>query len=234
MRNREDLDDLLKVYAIERQDDSTALVLGFSMATAAFTYIIAAFVFIDGSGHHSTATLRLLAPLVPTAVAGFLTLNGAATLIRSAHLQHIEAHLRRSVPIATFHTDARLVWSPERIDFKHPKTLWQPPRIRHAFTAITLAVYGIVYLTMAGFTAYMIYSSPWTRWKVVAAVIYGVVEITILLGVTVPLFNRRFQYNATAVEKCPTCGSTYDTRERPDRPAPTATSQPPLTVEEAS
>jgi len=224
MRNREDIEDLLKVYAIERQDDSTALVLAFTMATAGFTYMIAAFVFIDGSDHHSTAVFRLLAPLIPTAVAGFLTLNTAATLMRSVHLQHIEAHLRPSMPIATFHTDAKLVWSPEEIDFKHPKTLWDPPRIRHAFTAITFAVYGIVYLAVAGFTADMIYYSPWTRWKVVAAALYGAVDVAIFIGVTVPLFNPRFQYDATPAETCPTCGSTYDKVDQPGRSAQTATS----------
>lgn len=233
MRNSENIEDLLKVYAVERQDDSTALVLGFSMATAAFTYMIAAFVFIDGSDQHSTATFRLLAPLVPTAVAGFLTLNTAATLIRSVHLQHIEALLRPSVPTATFHTEAGLVWRPEPIDFKHLKTLWQPPLIRHAFTTITFAVYGIVYLAMAGFTANMIYFSPWTRWKVVAAALYGIAQIAIFLGLAVPLFHPRFQYKAASAQTCPTCGSNYATANQPDRSAPTAAPRLPTAAEES-
>src|ERR1017187_1213332 len=138
MNNDQETQDLLKVYAIERQDDSTALVLGFSMVTAAFTYMIAAFIFVDG---HHAATICLLAPLAPTAVAGFLTLNTAATLIRSVLLQRIEMLLRPSVPYASFHTEAGIVWRPERIEVKNISRLLRFPVIQLAFTAITFAVY---------------------------------------------------------------------------------------------
>jgi hypothetical protein len=205
--NREDPEDLLKVYAIERQDDSTALVLAFSMATAAFTYMIAALVFIDG--HHAATAQILLAPLVPTAVACFLTLNTDATLLRSVHLQHLEACLHQSVPSANFHTDSGIVWRAAQIDFKNLRTLWKRPHLRLAFTVITIAAYGIIYLAMAGFTAYMIDYAPTTIWTYVAAISYGLVFIALAGAVLGPLKDPRFRSNPLTEETCPTCGRGY-------------------------
>ncbi|MGH3220682.1 MAG: hypothetical protein ACRDPY_18620 [Streptosporangiaceae bacterium] len=207
MIERQDPQDLLKVYAIERQDDSTGLVLAFTMATAAFTYMIAAFVFVDGN--HTTIAEFLLAPLVPTAVACFMTLNTDATLIRSVHLQRLEADLRHSVPCATFHTDSGLVWRAAKVDFKDLRKLWRPPRISLAFTVLIFVAYGIIYLAVTGFTAYMIYRAPWSNWTIVAAVAYGLVDVVLAFAVLVPLGHPRFQYTPLPEETCPTCGANY-------------------------
>ena len=197
-------EDLLKVYAIERQDDSTGLVLAFSMATAAFTYMVAAVVFVDS--HHPISDIILLAPLVPTAVGCFLALNTAATLLRSVHLQRLEACLHAAVPEANFHTDSGLVWRAGQTAFTKP---WQPPRIRVAFAMINLAAYSIVYLGMAGFTAYMIYHAPYAIWKTIAAVLYGIVVTALTFAVVVPLFHPRFQYQPSAEQTCPICGADH-------------------------
>jgi hypothetical protein len=198
------MESLLHVYAIERQDDTNALVLAFTAVTAAFTYMIAAAVYVYG---HCTASQcdprwsHLLAPLVPICILGFLTLSTAATRMRSVHIQRLEADIaslaqadgqqNSKVPglkAPLFHTDAGIVWRPD----SGAKPGW----IRLIFTLVTGVVYGIVYLGAVAFTVFMIRRGP-GDWRLLAIICYAIVAVIVGLGLFVPLVNKRFRHPAS-------------------------------------
>jgi hypothetical protein len=201
---------LLSVYAVEREDDHGALLLGFTMATAAFTYMIAAVVYIynlyfnNQCAAHPTAQplcgslpwIQLVAPAIPVAVVGFLVLNTAATRMRSVHLQHLEAALKKPLSdnkqadlfyTPYFHTDAGIVWRPDSSREKNPF-------VQSVFAAISFVVYGIINGGIVLFTWVVLAAGGWTAQKRVAGGLYGVIELLEMTGFLVPIWHERFRY----------------------------------------
>ena len=221
----EQRDHLLSIYAVEREDDHSALLLGFSMATAAFTYMIAATVYVynlygdctrGGASQprvlceHLTL-IQVLAPAVPVAVVGYMALNTAAARMRSVHLQWLEKVLKeqlttdgRGKPIfsPSFHTDAGIVWRPD--------SPWRENFLVHlVFTSISIIVYTIINGGLVLFTLVVLSVGGWTGnvtgvdWigKKGFAVVYGVVELLEIVGFLVPVFNSRFKYRKSFRKK---------------------------------
>jgi hypothetical protein len=200
--------ELLSVYTTERQDDHSALLLGFTMATAAFTYMIAAIVYVYNlyynnrcASPHPTSPLcdklpliQFVAPVIPVAVVGYLALNTAAARMRSVHLQHLEAALRKPLPndkqfcVPQFHTDAGVVWRPD--------SPWRRNRGAHAvFTFISIVVYGLINGGVLLFTWFVLAVGRPTGQKVLVRILYGIVEGIEMLGFLLPLRLKRFRYS---------------------------------------
>jgi hypothetical protein len=190
--------ELLAAYAIERQDDSTALAVAFAITTTCLTYVIAATAFFtdhcqslkcDGK---IPAWLPLVAPAVAISFVGFLVLNVAASRMRSVHLQRLEAMILLPVRDGrfepSFHSDAGLIYRPDR-----PLAA---PRIRLVFATITVASYVVIMSGLMGFTWYIFFfaSGPWTVTKYAVGAIYGLLEIVEVIGFAWPLTHRRFVY----------------------------------------
>jgi hypothetical protein len=200
--------ELLSVYAAERQDDHSALLLGFTMATAAFTYMIAAIVYVYNlyyNNHcgspHSTSDLcgkfpfiQFAAPAIPVAVVGYLALNTAAARMRSVHLQHLEAALKKPLPndkqffVPQFHTDAGLVWRPDSPWRKNPGA-------HGVFTFISLVVYGLINGGVLLFTWVVLAVGKPTGQKMLVRILYGLIEGIEMLGFLLPLWLERFRYS---------------------------------------
>ena len=89
-------EQLLTVYAAERQDDQSALAIAFVIATAGITYVTIGAAYLNdhcgskGCNGGVPGWTPILAPLIPMALFGFLTINLAATRMRSVHLQRSE------------------------------------------------------------------------------------------------------------------------------------------------
>jgi hypothetical protein len=194
----EEVDHLFSVYAVERQDDQNAIVVAFAIATTGLTYVIAAVAYLNERCDHSGCTnlpvwVQLFAPAVAVVFVGFLVLNVAATRMRSIHLQRLEAALKIALPTGKeapqFHTDAGIVWRPDR--------LLDKPHVRVLFAVITFVAYGIVNLVMIGFTWVALAPGPWMRLKIVFAIAYGVIEFVEILGFAAPLGHPRFRYEGS-------------------------------------
>jgi hypothetical protein len=189
---------LLAIYAVERQDDSTALTVAFAITTTGLTYVIAATAFFADHCRNSTCDgkiptwLPLVAPAIAVAFVGFLILNVAATRMRSVHIQRLENAIRISVSSdeiePSFHTDAGLVYRPDKP--------FEKPGIRAVFAVVTIVSYVVIMLTLMGFTWFIFFfaSGPWTIPKYVAAVGYGVFELVQIVGFAWPLRHERFVY----------------------------------------
>jgi hypothetical protein len=192
--------DLLTAYAIERQDDSSALTVAFAISTTGLTYVIAATAFFgdrcNTSGCENLPTwLPLAAPSIAVAFVGFLLLNVTATRMRSVHIQRIEDAIRIPLPTGesepSFHTDAGLVFRPDRP--------FEKPRIRLFFAVITTTSYAFIIVALIGFTWVILTaaSGPWTVSKYVVAVGYGSIEVAQLVGFVWSLKHERFVYKGS-------------------------------------
>ncbi|MBO0881848.1 MAG: hypothetical protein J2P17_16210, partial [Mycobacterium sp.] len=191
------------LYAVERQDDSNALTTAFAITTTGLTYVIAATAYLrdhcDGHGCKGVPSwLPLVAPAVAAAFVGFLVLNVAATRMRSVHIQRLEKAI--AIPVQgrwtepSFHTDAGLVYRPEK--------LFESPMIRPIFALISVASYGVIMLTLVGFTWYVLFaaSGPWTVPKCVVACAYGAYETLQVAAFAWPLFHPRFTYRRPPID----------------------------------
>jgi hypothetical protein len=153
------------------------LTVAFAITTTALTYVIAALAYFAGQcgpSHCQRSTpvwLPLAAPAIAITFVGFLVLNVAASRMRSVHLQRLENQIR--IPVTqgwvapSFHTDAGLVYRPDR--------LMEAPPIRLVFGAITFICYPIIIIALMGFTWVILIhmSGPWTGWKTLVAALYG-------------------------------------------------------------
>ena len=74
------------------------------------------------------------------------------------------------------------------------RSSWKDQVIRVIFAIVNVLVYGIVYGGATVFTVLMLVIGPWTSWKVWMSVIYGLVGLAIVLGLTVPLIHPKFRY----------------------------------------
>lgn len=192
-------DHLFSVYEAERQDDQNGLVIAFAIATTGITYVVLGTAYIHD--HYNCSRLgcsnlpswiQFLAPAIPVALFGFLVLNVAATRMRSVHLQRLETALSISLPdgskAPSFHTDSGIVFRPDNF--------LKPPHVRIIFGLITVLSYGIIALTLTGFTWIALLPGPWQGGKILTAAIYGVVETVEIAGLAAPLFHPRFTTQA--------------------------------------
>jgi hypothetical protein len=189
----EETDHLFSVYEAERQDDQNGLVIAFAIATAGITYVVLATAYIRDHYHSNLPSwIQFLAPAIPVALFGFLVLNVAATRMRSVHLQRIEAALSIRLPDGSeepsFHTDSGIVFRPD--DFR------KAPHVRIIFALVSGLSYGIMALTLTGFTWIALLPGPWHVGKILAAAIYGVTEIVEVAGLAAPMFHPRFRTQA--------------------------------------
>jgi hypothetical protein len=196
----DEFNSLLAAYTVERQDDAAALTLAFSMATAAFTYMIAASIFFtkckvkEGCGDATAA--QFVAPAIPVAILSFIVLGTAATLMRSVELQTIEARLlglakqlkHTDTPYTPiFHTNAGLVWRSFQVKD-------QPP-IRLAFGIAGMAAYLIIYASPVIFTIYVLhFGQPWSWQKWSAAIFYCALELLILVAALISITHSKFKF----------------------------------------
>jgi hypothetical protein len=188
---------LLAAYAIERQDDASALTVAFAISTTGLTYVIAATAYFSDhcnrSGCKNIPTwLPLAAPSIAVAFVGFLILNVTATRMRSVHIQRLENAIRLLLPDGgvepSFHTGAGLVFRPD-----HPL---EKPRIRIFFAVITGSSYSFVIVALMGFTWVILAtaSGPWTLPKYLVATAYGMIEGVQVVGFVWSLNHDRFIY----------------------------------------
>jgi hypothetical protein len=190
----EQIDHLFAVYAVERQDDQSALTVAFAIATAGMTYVIAGTAYLGDhcsrSGCRLPAWIQLMAPIIPISLVGFLALNVAGSRMRSVHLQRLEETLQIPLPnggfAPQFHTDAGLIFRPDHMS--------REPRIRIIFGLITFVAYGALGLITVGFTWVALIYGGWGPLKTAIAAIYGFAELVELLGVAAPLTHPRFRY----------------------------------------
>jgi hypothetical protein len=198
----EETDHLFSVYEAERQDDQNGLVTAFAIATAGITYVVIGTAYIQDHYHSNLPSwIQFLAPAIPVALFGFLVLNVAATRMRSVHLQRLEAALSIRLPDGSeepsFHTDSGIVFRPDN--------LLEVPHVRIIFGLVTFLSYGIIGLTLTGFTWIALLPGPWQGGKIIAAAIYGVAETIEVAGMAAPLFHPRFRAHAeqAAIEATP-------------------------------
>lgn len=198
--SRSHIEQLLSSYTIERHDDTSALVLAFTMVTAGFTYVIATTLYVNKNCHASGCSnfswVQLVAPAIPVAVLGFLVLTTATTRMRSVHLQEIEAELQKLQSndddgifrAPEFHTAAGVVWRPDGLWAKRFKDF-----AHLIFSIVNVVVYSIIFVVMIGFVISVLWEGPWTGGKVAAAYIYGTILFVEILGFWVALSDSRFK-----------------------------------------
>jgi len=198
----EETDHLFSVYEAERQDDQNALVTAFAIATAGITYVVIGTAYIQDHYHSNLPSrIQFLAPAIPVALFGFLVLNVAATRMRSVHLQRIEAALWIYLPDGnkepSFHADSGIVFRPDH--------LFKVPHVRIIFGLVTVLSYGIIGLTLTGFTWIALLPGPWQGGKILTAAIYGVAESVEVAGMAAPMFHPIFRTHAgqAATEETP-------------------------------
>jgi hypothetical protein len=192
-KRTENLPHLFSLYAVERQDDQSALVVAFAITTAGITYVIAAAAYLSEHCDRMRCTvplpMQLAAPAIPLALFGFLVLNVAATRIRSVHLQRLETTLKIKLPSGRetpqFHTEAGMVYRPDNLTAK--------PRIRLVFAAVTFISYGVVAMILVGFTWAVLLPGPWGATKTTTATAYALLESIEILGFVAPLWHRSFR-----------------------------------------
>ncbi len=193
-------EQLVAVYAAERQDDQNSLTIAFAIATAGITYVtIGAAYLNDHCGGKGCiggipGWTPVLAPLIPMALFGFLTLNLAATRMRSVHLQHLE-HLLQ-IPLIkgqepptepSFHTDAGLV-------YRAMDNMEKPWFTRILFIGVTFITYPIVYGTLLGFTFIALRDAQASTLKTIAIYVYAAITVIEGLAILMCLIGERFKY----------------------------------------
>jgi hypothetical protein len=206
--SQEDRDYLLSVYTAERQDDQNALAIAFVIATAGITYVTlgAAYIYdhcdskgCNLHGHLSNAIL-LTAPAIPLALAAFLTLNLAATRLRSVHLQRLEYKLQMlsacddSPAEPSFHTDAGLVYR----SMDRPRD--KPYGARILFAFVTFMAYVPILVALLGFTWITLVHLSGSGVKYAAWSIYGLAELVVLMALFRSLGGSRFSYKGPAAK----------------------------------
>ena len=193
-------EQLLAVYAAERQDDQSALAIAFVIATAGITYVTIGAAYLNdhcgskGCNGGVPGWTPILAPLIPMALFGFLTINLAATRMRSVHLQRLEYVLQlplindQEPPTApSFHTDAGLVY--RAID-----SMDRPRFTRILFIAVTLITYPIIYGTLLGFTFVALRDAAASELRTVFIYIYIIIAAIEGLAILMSLTGERFKY----------------------------------------
>ena len=193
-------DQLLAVYATERQDDQSSLAIAFVIATAGITYVTIGAAYLNdhcgsnGCNGGVPGWTPILAPLIPMALFGFLTINLAVTRMRSVHLQRLEFALQipltkgqelRTAP--SFHTDAGLVYRPmDNMD--------RPRFTRILFIAVTFITYPIVYGALLGFTFVALHDAAPSTLKNIFVGIYIAIAVIEGLAILMSLTGERFKY----------------------------------------
>jgi hypothetical protein len=191
---------LLAVYAAERQDDQSALNIAFVIATAGITYVTIGAAYLNdhcgskGCNGGVPGWTPILAPLIPMALFGFLTINLAVTRMRSVHLQRLEYALQlpliegQKLPTApSFHTDAGLVYRPM-------ENMGRPCFTRILFIAVTFITYPIIYGTLLGFTFVALRDAAASELKTIFIYIYIVIIAIEGLAILMSLTGERFKY----------------------------------------
>ncbi|MDQ2838106.1 MAG: hypothetical protein M3Y89_11940 [Actinomycetota bacterium] len=184
--------ELLAIYAVERQDNQTSVVVAFTIVAAALTYLTVGFSFLSshcyahGCDHAVRPWVQLVAPAPLVALAGYFVLNTAGTVRRSQLILDLESVLMRSLggghgkAPRTQHS-AELVYG---FKLKH--------RYAWAYSICTLATYGIVFGSIVAFTWAALRPGHWTwdKWSVFA--IYVVILASEGIGLVIPVVNSRF------------------------------------------
>ncbi|MFI5887670.1 hypothetical protein [Streptomyces sp. NPDC051554] len=206
--SEEELARLTTVYAMERQDDQYALVIALAIITVVITYIVTASAYLGTACTNRGCTglahshLQLLIPVLPVALTAVLTLNVAASRMRSVHLQRLEEALRIDLPTGgaapTFHTQSGLVFRPDQKEF-YPEAgtgdrcRGSYPKVGYLFTIITFMAYPPILVILAGFTFGAITPGGWDAWKYLAAVLYGVATTAELAGFVITMVDSHFK-----------------------------------------
>ncbi len=202
-------EQLLAVYATERQDDQSALAIAFVIATAGITYVTIGAAYLNDHCGSKGCTggvpgwTPILAPLIPMALFGFLALNLAATRMRSVHLQRLEFALRiplvkdEELPTApwfpSFHTDAGLVY--------RAMDSWSKPRFtRLLFMAVTLITYPVIYFALLGFTFVALRDAAASGLKTFFIYFYIIIAVIEGLAILMCLVGERFKYKRPMAE----------------------------------
>jgi len=200
MDEKERREHLLAVYATERQDDQNSLTIAFAIATAGITYVTIGSAYLNdhcgsrGCSGGIPGWTPLLAPLIPMALFGFLTLNVAATRMRSVHLQRLEKALAipllrdQELPTApSFHTDAGLV-------YRAMDNMDRPWFTRILFIGVSLITYPIVYGTLLGFSFIALHDAPASTMKTIFIYAYAIITVIEGSALLMCLIGERFKY----------------------------------------
>ena len=193
-------EQLLAIYTAERQDDQNSLTVAFAIATAGITYVTIGAAYLNdhcgskGCSGGVPGWTPLLAPLIPIALFGFLTLNLAASRMRSVHLQRLEYALQiplikdQELPTApSFHTDAGLV-------YRAMDNMDRPWFTRILFIGVTFITYPIIYGALLGFTFVALRDASASTLKTTAIYVYAVITVIEGLAILMCLMGERFKY----------------------------------------
>lgn len=208
---------LLQVYATERQENQSSQIVGFTIVTAALTYVIASSAFF--LGHCNSVTCGKLPPLVQLAspaillaLLSFLVLSVAATIMRAKHVRLLEELLSLQVSariaIPSFHRDSSDIYEPKlgrlALDFQN----FRPTNLRQVhlgrilthrdvlqfiYVPLTLMTYLPTFLIALGYTIAVLLPGPWEWYKGLAMAVYSLALMLQAAGILFPVFHPRFK-----------------------------------------
>ena len=169
---------LLSIYAIERQSDENAFSVAFAITTAGLTYVLAVTAYMSdrctvrGCGTLSP-NIQVFVPAITYAFTSALMINLATSRLRSAHLLRLEELIQRRLPSALvgfdlYHTDARVMYRRGTRGHRAP---------RMVFPIVNNVSYAVIFVTLFGFSAFVLAFGPFDLRKIVASVLYGVLLV---------------------------------------------------------
>jgi hypothetical protein len=187
---------LISVYAIERQDDQQSVIMMIAMLTIGITYVITGTAFL--LSHYNRGVLvgipqwaQLAAPTVTTGIFGFLVVNNASSCVRARHLIRLEHLLKLNVDKA----------DPDKLgsflpSFRTSTSFIFEPKAKGAelvFLITLLTNYSLCAIVAFGFTALCLVIGPWGFWKIFATIVYVTLNFVELVGLVLPRFSSRFR-----------------------------------------
>lgn len=183
---------LLTVYATERQDNQTSLVVAFTIVAAALTYLTVAFSFLSshcfasGCKEAVRPWMQLAAPAPLVALTGYFVLNTAGTIRRSQLILDLEDELREPVgskgrKAPRTQRSAALVYG---LKVRHPYA-WM-------YSICTLATYGTVVGGVGAFTCFALWPAQWTWNKWLVSALYAVAFLCECGGLLIAVLYRGF------------------------------------------
>jgi hypothetical protein len=208
---------LLQVYAIERQENQSSQIVGFTIVTAALTYIVASSAFLLGHCNSRTCgklppLVQIASPAVLLALLSFLVLSVAATIMRAKHIRRLEELLNLEIGeranIPSFHRDSTDIYELKvdqlkddlrRFRLTSPRNMHVGRVLMHRdvlqviYVPLTLMAYLPTFLIALGYTVAVLLPGPWAWDKQLAMTVYSMVLLLQAAGILFPVFHPRFK-----------------------------------------
>jgi hypothetical protein len=217
MLTAEQRDELLQIYAIERQDNQNSQTVDFAIIAAALTYVIASAAFLLGHCNKAGCgkvppAVQLASPVILIALLSFLVLSVAATIMRAKHLRCIEELLgfeaAEGIFLPSFHRDSSDIYEAKidrlaknlrninraklrQVGFR--RVLAHRDALQLIYVPLTLIAYVSTLLIALGYTIGVLLPGPWAWSKVIVMAIYLMALLLQAAGILVPSLHPRFK-----------------------------------------